>query len=87
MHTPRHPPPPHIQLGVPDPDRETSPIIDGDGESPDTEPLVGQGHCVFNGRSYAVGVVILSGAEVLRCEAPGVWTRQGELRPGWRVLD
>ena len=70
----------HRQVGAPDPTLKTSPILDED-EREDIEPDVESAFCYFNGGSFRVGEYVLSGHEVLRCEAPGLWVRQGE-RPG-----
>lgn len=69
----------HPQVGAPDPELDTSPILDED-EREDIEPEAASAFCAFNGVSYRVGAYVVSGSEVLRCEAPGVWVRQGELR-------
>ena len=70
----------HPQVGAPDPELETSPILDEE-EREDIEPEAGSAFCSFNGVRYRVGDYVASGSEVLRCEAPGLWVRQGELRP------
>lgn len=67
------------QVGAPDPNRETSPILDED-EREDIEPDVESAFCTFNGVDYPVGSFVLSGHEVLRCEPPGLWVRRGEQR-------
>ena len=72
---------PNRQVGVPDPTLATSPILDED-EREDVEPDVESGFCYFNGVSFPVGDYVLSGHEILHCEAPGLWVRQGELPPG-----
>jgi len=69
----------HPQVGAPDPELETSPILDED-EREDIEPGAASAFCTFNGASYRVGDYVVSGSELLRCEAPGLWVRQGELR-------
>ena len=74
------------QMGAPDPERETSPILDED-EREDIEPAGPGGYCVFNGVNFRVGDYVLSGNEVLHCEAPGVWVREGELRTDERRSD
>ena len=66
----------HPQVGAPDPERQTSPILDED-ELEDIEPE-GGGLCYFNGVAYRAGDYVASGHEVLRCEPPGLWVRQGE---------
>ena len=68
------------QVGAPDPERETSPIVLED-EDLEVEPSVPAGRCKFNGADYAIGQWVRSGSELLRCEAPGVWVREGEDRP------
>lgn len=70
----------HPQVGAPDPELQTSPILDED-EREDIEPEVSSAWCFFNGASFRVGDYVVSGSELLRCEAPGVWVRKGELRP------
>ncbi len=37
------------------------------------------GGCQFNGQPFAFGAYVQSGDELLRCEAPGVLVREGEL--------
>lgn len=68
------------QVGAPDPELNTSPIIDEyDDISPDLE--LETGVCYFNNVSYPIGQYVLSGSELLHCEARGVWMRRGEQRP------
>ena len=67
-----------LQVGAPDPELETSPIVSDEDE---VEPNVIGGACRFNGVAYRIGEYVLSGSELLRCEAPGVWVREGEIRP------
>lgn len=69
----------HPQVGAPDPELATSPILDED-EREDIEPEVASAFCVFNGVNFRVGDYVVSGSELLRCEPPGLWVRQGELR-------
>lgn len=68
-----------MQVGAPDPERETSPIIDED-EMEHIEPAGPCGYCQFNGVVFRLGDYVLSGSELLRCEPPGVRVREGELR-------
>lgn len=68
------------QVGAPDPELETSPIV-GEDDEVEVEPNVRGGACLFNGVAYRIGASVLSGSEWLRCEAPGVWVREGETRP------
>jgi hypothetical protein len=68
------------QVGAPDPERKTSPIIDEDEElSLDLE--LESGACYFNGVAYPIGGFVRTGSELLHCEERGVWVRTGELRP------
>lgn len=69
---------PHRQVGAPDPNLQTSPILDED-EREDIEPEAASAFCWFNGVPSRIGEYVLSGHEVLRCEAPGLWVRQGEV--------
>jgi hypothetical protein len=71
---------PRPQVGAPDPELETSPIV-GEDDQVEVEPNVRGGACLFNGVAYRIGDSVLSGSEWLRCEAPGVWVREGEARP------
>jgi len=71
---------PRLQVGAPDPELETSPIV-GEDEEVEVEPNVAAGICRFNGVAYRIGDSVLSGSELLHCEAPGVWVRVGEVRP------
>lgn len=68
------------QVGAPDPEHETSPILEEDEElSLDAE--LETGFCRFNGVAYPIGQYVLSGNELLHCEERGVWVRKGEMRP------
>lgn len=73
----RNPP----QVGAPDPERRTSPILDEEDEEMAAGQDVETGVCYFNDIAYALGDYVLSGSELLRCERRGVWVRAGELRP------
>lgn len=68
---------PHApQVGAPDPEKRTSPILDEDEEfSLDLE--LETGVCYFNGQSYPIGAYVLSGSELLHCEERGLWVRRG----------
>ena len=66
------------QVGAPDPERNTSPILDEDEEF-DTDRGLETGVCYFNDVEYALGDYVRSGSELLRCMDPGVWVRQPEL--------
>ena len=76
------------RVGAPDPEHETSPILDEDEEiSLDSE--LETGFCRFNGVAYPIGQYVLSGNELLHCEERGVWVRKGEMRadrPGRRRM-
>ena len=69
------------QVGAPDPELKTSPILDEYAElSLDVE--IEAGACYFNNVPYPRGQYLLSGRELLHCEERGVWVRKGEIRPG-----
>lgn len=68
----------HPQVGAPDPELETSPVVGEDGDE-EIEPEGSGPVCYFNGVSYPIGQYVLSGHEVLRCDSPGLWVRMGEL--------
>jgi hypothetical protein len=69
------------QVGAPDPELKTSPILDDtEDDVPDGSELE-SGVCYFNNAVYPLGTYVLSGDELLRCERRGVWVREGELRP------
>ena len=78
------PPDELAQVGAPDPERRTSPIIDetqldehaGARDLEMEEPV-----CYFNGEEFAIGEYVCSGSEVLQCSGRGVWMRKGEKRP------
>ena len=68
------------QVGAPDPEHKTSPIVDEDDElSLDLE--LETGACHFNGVAYPMGQYVRSGSELLHCEERGVWVRKSEMRP------
>ena len=71
----------HLQVGAPDPELKTSPIVDESDHDQEIEPAGTGGTCYFNGVSYRIGEYVLSGHEVLRCESPGLWARRGEVEP------
>ena len=73
-----------FQVGAPDPERQTSPILDHDSET--DEALAGNlevetGVCYFNGQSFGIGEYVCSGNELLHCEERGIWVRKGPCRP------
>jgi len=70
-----------IQVGAPDPERRTSPIIDDEAEELSLDYELETGVCYFNATAYPIGSYVLSGDEVLHCEERGVWVRSGELQP------
>ncbi|MBI3936023.1 MAG: hypothetical protein HY323_03530 [Betaproteobacteria bacterium] len=68
------------QVGAPDPELRTSPIVDEDTDlSLDLE--LESGVCYFNGATYPIGRYVRSGSELLRCVGRGVWMRVGETQP------
>jgi len=71
------------QLGAPDPERNTSTIIDEseyDEHAASRDQELESPVCYFNDESFPHGEYVQSGAEVLRCDR-GVWVRKGEKRP------
>jgi hypothetical protein len=69
------------QVGAPDPEHKTSPILDEVDEDLPADIDVETGVCYFNDVAYRLGDCVLSGSEMLRCEKRGVWVREGEMRP------
>jgi hypothetical protein len=72
------------QVGAPDPELKTSPIVDESeydehAASPDLE--IEAPVCYFNQERFALGAWVQSGDEVLQCTERGVWVRKGEQRP------
>jgi hypothetical protein len=67
-------------VGAPDPELRTSPILDGDQEETLDSELETDA-CYFNGIAYAIGDYARSGDEVLLCTGRGVWVRQAEIEP------
>jgi hypothetical protein len=62
------------QVGAPDPERKTSPILDRQAEdllSLDLE--LETGVCYFNDATYALGEYVYSGEQLLHCEERGLW--------------
>ena len=65
-------------VGAPDPERTTSPILDDlglDDEPPLYPGAEGEAVCLYNDVSYPEGSYVWAGDEVLRCERGGVWQR------------
>jgi hypothetical protein len=72
---------PDIQVGAPDPELNTSPILDDyelDEQAGARDLELEEGVCYFNGRAFAIGDFVQSGSEVLQCTGRGVWVRKGE---------
>jgi hypothetical protein len=68
------------QVGAPDPERKTSPIVD-EAEEISLDLELESGVCYFNGVSYPIGQHVRSGSELLHCEERGIWVRKGEMKP------
>ncbi|MCG6938243.1 MAG: hypothetical protein LJE83_08755 [Gammaproteobacteria bacterium] len=71
----------HItDVGAPDPELNTSPIVDESGEDEDIETLrqqvPGEPVCYFNDKSFHSGTYIKSGTSVFRCDY-GLWIPAG----------
>ena len=73
-------PDPRLQVGAPNPELETSPIV-GEEDDEEVEPNVTGGACYFNGVAFPFAEFDLSASDLMRCELPGVWVREGEIRP------
>ncbi|MGZ5137396.1 MAG: hypothetical protein ACXWCX_06310 [Burkholderiales bacterium] len=67
-------------VGAPDPELKTSPILD-EAEEDTLDAELETGACYFNGVSYGIGQYVTSGDEILHCVERGVWVRQGEIEP------
>ena len=69
---------PHVpQVGAPDHEKQTSPIIDEDDEAESSLDLEREtAACYFNGEPFPIGSYVLSGSELLHCEDRGVWVRR-----------
>ncbi len=70
------------QVGAPDPEHDTSPIIEETDEEFDVagQELGESPVCHFNGAAYEHGQYVCSGSELLRCER-GAWLRCGSCDP------
>ncbi|WP_455198366.1 hypothetical protein [Kaarinaea lacus] len=72
-----------IQVGSPDPELKTSPIIEDTSEDFEftTQELDDLPVCYFNNTSYASGKYVCSGSgELLHCQK-GHWVREGTCDP------
>lgn len=68
------------QVGAPDPELETSPIVEEefDEEAATVDPgAEDDGVCLYNGVPFAVGDYVCAGSDLLRCERGGVWAYKG----------
>jgi hypothetical protein len=73
------------QVGAPDPELNTSPILDEsalDEKAGARDLELEEAVCYFNNAEFAIGTYVQSGDEVLKCTGRGVWERRGENRPG-----
>ncbi len=64
-------------VGAPDPELKTSPILENDDEETLDSELEAD-VCYFNGIAFPIGQYVRSGSEILHCVERGVWVRQGE---------
>ncbi len=71
---------PHV--GAPDPELQTSPIVEETDEDFDyiVQELSDNTVCYFNNRVYKTGSFVCSGSELLRCDK-GAWVREGSCDP------
>ncbi|MGD8709592.1 MAG: DUF1496 domain-containing protein [Ectothiorhodospiraceae bacterium] len=72
--------PPNV--GNPDPERQTSPIVEEGDDEVETLPQTAleEPVCYFNDRSFHDGAYVRSGTALLRCER-GVWLTVGASDP------
>ncbi len=70
------------QVGAPDPEKRTSPILEETDEDIDVAGalLTEDGVCYFNGHAFANGAYVRSGTELLVCRR-GAWVRVGSGDP------
>jgi hypothetical protein len=71
-------------VGAPDPERTTSPILDDDFADEDSAAYgleADTGVCYFNDQPFDIGEYVCSGNDLLRCEKGGVWVRKGPCVP------
>jgi hypothetical protein len=70
------------QVGAPDPELRTSPILEELDEGLETfaTELLETSVCFFNDERYHDGALVCSGHELLRCER-GSWVRTGSCDP------
>ena len=69
------------QVGDVDPTKNTSPIVDGEPESPEKRAI-----CYFNGVAYSTGAYVCSAGSRLFCYGSGVCAVAGPLSPLGRFL-
>jgi hypothetical protein len=69
---------PGPQVGAPDPELRTSPILEEQDEDFEVLKLETPGEpvCYFNNRSFPQGARVCSGEALLRCDY-GIWIRIG----------
>jgi hypothetical protein len=71
------------QVGAPDPELRTSPIIDEseyDEHAASRDLELEEGVCYFNGEPYEIGAYVRSGSELLQCSGRSAWVSKGEKR-------
>ena len=65
-------------VGAPDPELETSPIVDDEmDEFVHADLEMESAACCFNGETYPIGTYVRSGPDLLCCDRGGVWVRKG----------
>jgi hypothetical protein len=72
-----------IQVGAPDPELKTSPILEDTDEDYEftAQEYENLPHCFFNNVSYRAGQYVCSGSgELLHCQN-GMWIREGTCDP------
>jgi len=71
-----------VDVGVPDPELNTSPIADETDEETEVlrQEVPGEPVCYFNNRSFKTGAYIKSGTSILKCDY-GIWVPAGPADP------
>lgn len=71
-----------VDVGVPDPELNTSPIADETDEETEVlrQEMPGEPVCYFNNQSFRTGAYVKSGTSILKCQY-GIWIPAGPADP------
>ena len=71
-----------VDVGVPDPELNTSPIADETDEETEVlrQEMPGEPVCYFNNQSFRTGAYVKSGTSILKCQY-GIWVPAGPADP------